>query len=45
MMLLFAVTSGVASPKIWRGQNFSFQANNTILFGKTPLEAQNGYIF
>jgi len=44
--------SGVTSPKIWgrpknlgRGQNVWFQANNTILFGKTPLKAQNDYIF
>ena len=43
--------SVVASPKIWKeqkifwGQNVWFQANNTILFRKTPIKAQNDYIF
>ena len=27
------------------GQNVWFSENNTILFGKTPLKAQNDYIF
>ena len=27
------------------GQNVWFSANNTILFGKTPLKARNDYIF
>jgi len=44
-------TSGVASPKIWGvpkhlgGQNVSFLANNTTLLKKTPLKAQNDYLF
>jgi len=37
--------SGVASPKIWGAQNIWFLANDTILIGKTPLKAQNDYIF
>ena len=35
--------SGVASPKIWRRPNVWFQTNNTILFRKTALKAQNDY--
>ena len=31
--------------KIWGGQYVWFQANNTILFGKPSLKAQNDYIF
>jgi len=34
-----------SQPKNFGGQNGWFQANNTILFGKTPLKAQNHYIF
>jgi len=36
--------SGVASQNIGGGNVF-IQANNAILFGKTPLKAQNGYMF
>ena len=35
------LSSGVASRRIWGDQNVWFLANNTILFGKTPLKAQN----
>jgi len=47
----FTARSGVASPKIWGGENFLggwnvwFLANSIILFRKTPLKAQNDYIF
>jgi len=44
--------SGVASPKIWGGgKNFVvgqiviLKVNNTVSFRKTPLKAQNDYIF
>jgi len=30
---------------VGRGQNVWYWANNTILFGITPLKAQNGYMF
>ena len=40
-----ALNSGVASPKIGGRQNVWFLANNTILFRKTPLKAQDDYIF
>ena len=40
-----AVNSGVARPKILGGLSVWFYANSTILFGKTPLKAQNDYIF
>jgi len=35
-----------SQPKnLGRGQNVRFWANNIILFRKTPLKAQNDYIF
>jgi len=43
--------SGVASPKFGgaknfvEGQNVCFSTNNTILFEKMPLKAQNDCIF
>jgi len=35
----------LSQPKNLGEQSVWFYANNTILFGKTPLKAQNEYIF
>jgi len=45
------VSSGVASPKIWGGEKilggkmFDFRRITLFCLEKTPLKAQNGYIF
>ena len=41
----FQGNSGVASPKIWGVKVYDFRWITLFLFGKTPLKAQNDYIF